>query len=54
MRKFGLEYIISLVKYIILTVVAALMLFPLVYAFFSAFKTNMELMAYPGKLLPLI
>ena len=33
------------VQYIILTAMAIMMLFPLVYAFFSAFKTNTELMA---------
>lgn len=40
------------VQYIILTAMAIMMLFPLVYAFFSAFKTNTELMAYPERLFP--
>ena len=40
------------VQYIILTAMAIMMLFPLVYAFFSAFKTNTGLMAYPERLFP--
>lgn len=40
------------IQYIILTAMAIMMLFPLVYAFFSAFKTNTELMAYPERLFP--
>lgn len=40
------------IQYIILTAMAIMMLFPFVYAFFSAFKTNTELMAYPERLFP--
>lgn len=40
------------IQYIILIAVAALMIFPLIYAFLSAFKTNLELMAYPEHLFP--
>lgn len=42
----------KIVQYIILTVMAIAVLFPLVYAFFSAFKTNTELMAYPERIFP--
>lgn len=39
-------------KYIYLTVLLLIILFPLIYILASSFKTNMELMASPGKIFP--
>lgn len=38
--------------YLILIAVLAIVMFPLIYIFFSSFKSNMELMASPEKILP--
>ena len=42
----------KIVIYILLTLVAIYFLFPFIYMFFSAFKTEAEAVAYPPSLLP--
>jgi len=41
------------ITFILLTCVAVLTLFPIVYTVCASFKTNMEIMTQPGKLLPI-
>lgn len=42
----------KIVIYVLLTLVAIYFLFPFIYMFFSAFKTEAEAVAYPPSLLP--
>ena len=44
--------IFNVLKYILLIAILVIMVFPLIYAFFASFKTNLEIMTDSGKLLP--
>lgn len=42
----------NILKYALLIIILIVMVFPLLYAFFASFKTNLEIMTDAGKLLP--
>ena len=47
------NFLLNIIKYIILVLILIFTVFPLIYAFSNAFKTNMELMSRPDKLFPI-